>query len=117
LAKQDRIRLRALCIELAGPEAMDLRSFATDAAHIIFDVCDAFAIEPVVVMDARTVYGIRAEKVCRLWPTLSEAEDEEMIDLANLREPDIEDKDAPISPQDIEAMYSPRWRVAGIRNA
>jgi len=116
LAKTDRIKLRELCVELAGPSGPDLRNLRLDAGHLIFDVCSALAIEPVVVMDAKTVYAIRAEGADRLWPTLTEAEDEEMIELAGIREPEIKDEEVPVSPSGIEGMYSPRWRITGIRN-
>jgi hypothetical protein len=78
---------------------MDLRDFKTDAAHLLYDVCVALEIEPVVVMDARTVYGIRAEKFCRLWPTLTEAEDEEMVGLDNIRQSAELDEIGPVSEE------------------
>lgn len=92
LAKQDRIRLRRLCVELAGDEGKSLFDFRVDAAHLIFDVCDALTIKQCVVMDARTVYAIQSEAGNRLWPTLTESEYAEMAETDAIREPEYPDR-------------------------
>jgi hypothetical protein len=41
------------------------------------------------VLGIRMLMRIKAYEACRPWPTLSGAEDEELIELAGIREPEV----------------------------
>jgi len=117
LAFRETLALRHLVNELTEGGAEDALKLSLDAGRLLYDVAVAIGLDPWSVLNPAIMTRLLDEDVTRLWPTLTEAEDEELIELAGIREPEIKDKDTPISPQDIEAMYSPRWRVARIQNA
>jgi hypothetical protein len=96
-----------LCNELSENDALDLLQTLQPVALVLFDVCAALHMDPEEVLGAVMVRRIKWRGETRLWPTLTEAEDEELIELAGIREPDIPEKVGPV--WDVRAFY----RVSG----
>lgn len=87
LAWRDKLSLRRLCNEIEYQLPGTLMSRRVEPGWILFDVCAALNIDPRDVLPAETVNRIEAWKNSRLWPTLTEAEDEELVELDNIRVP------------------------------
>jgi len=91
LAWRDRLLLRALCHELCDETGKGLLEYRVEPAYIIFDVCTRLNVDPYDVLPPEIVNRIKEREHIRLWPTLSEAEEAELVDLAGIREPGLVD--------------------------
>lgn len=87
LAWRDRLNLRALCNEIEYELPGSLMSRRIEPGWVIYDVCQKLGVEPRDVLPAEVVNRIEQWKNSRLWPTLTEAEDAEMVELDGIRVP------------------------------
>jgi hypothetical protein len=80
-----------LCNELSEHGAIDLLQTLQPIALVVLDCCAILNLDPVEVLGPEMMGRIRRRGDTRLWPTLSESEEAEMVELANIRQSDEPD--------------------------
>jgi hypothetical protein len=86
LAWRDKLNLRILCNELSEHGTIDLLQTLQPVALVLLDCCAILSLDPGEVLGAEMMGRIKRRGDSRLWPTLTEAEDVEMVDLDNIRQ-------------------------------
>jgi hypothetical protein len=109
LAFREILNLRQLVAELSEDGRIDLLQTLQPVALVILDMCAVLALDPGEVLGSEMMGRIDRRGDTRLWPTLTAAEDAEMVELDNIRQMDLSDRDTPISTGDIDAMYHRNW--------
>lgn len=110
LAWRERQALRALCGELMEEEGKGLQNLQANAGLVMFDVCRALDIDPYVILPADVIVRVDEILSSRPWPTLTEAEHAEMVELENVRVSDNADLVCP------NTDYDPRNNQSGWLN-
>jgi hypothetical protein len=87
LAFREILNLRQLVAELSEDGRIDLLQTLQPVALVILDMCAVLALDPGEVLGSEMMGRIDRRGDTRLWPTLTEAEDKELIELAGIREP------------------------------
>jgi hypothetical protein len=106
LAWRDKLNLRMLVNELSEHGAIDLLQTLQPIALVILDCCAGLQLDPIEVLGPEMMGRIHRRGDVRLWPTLTESEDEELIELANVRQPYDDARDARIN--ELEMWRGPR---------
>jgi hypothetical protein len=99
LAFRETLALRQIVGELTEGNTRDGLSLRLDAGRLLYDVCVAIGLDPWSVLSPAVVSRILCEDARYLWPTLTEAEDAEMVELDNVREPYIPDTIRPVTEE------------------
>jgi len=86
LAFRETLALRKIVSELTEGSAEDALTLGLDAGRLLYDVCLAIGLDPWAVLNPAIMTRLLDEDVTRLWPTLAEAEDEEMAETDAIRE-------------------------------
>ena len=85
------LNLRMLVNDLTSESGIDLLKSPFSPGYILFDACTMIGLDPREVLPADIVNRVLARQLERPWPTLTEAEDAEMVELANIRQPEHSD--------------------------
>lgn len=84
LAWREKLNLRMLVDELSEGGQIDLLQTLQPIALVLLDACAALNVDPVDVLGCKIMGRIDRLGDIRLWPTLTEAEDNELINLDNI---------------------------------
>ena len=97
LAFRETLALRKIVNELTEGSAEHALNLQLDAGRLLFDVAVAIGLDPWSVLNPAIMVRLMNEDATRLWPTLTEAENAEMVELDNTRQPDKPDSHGPIT--------------------
>jgi len=89
LAFRETLALRKIVNELTEGSAEHALNLQLDAGRLLFDVAVAIGLDPWSVLNPAIMTRLLDEDVTRLWPTLTEAEHEELLELENIRQSDL----------------------------
>ena len=87
LAFRETLALRKIVNELTEGSAEHVLNLALDAGRLLYDVSLAIGLDPWSVLNPAIMTRLLDEDATRLWPTLTEAEDAEMVELDGIRVP------------------------------
>jgi hypothetical protein len=82
--------------ELNEQNEFGIATLNLPAEALLYDVCIALGLDPRAVLGPEAMGRIKRRGDTRLWPTLTVAEDEEMVELAGIREPVEPDEITPV---------------------
>ena len=109
LAFRETLALRKIVNELTEGSAEHALSTQLDAGRLLYDVAVAIGLDPWSVLNPAIMTRLLDEDVTRLWPTLSEAEGAELVELDNIRQADKPDRDCPL-PEEQRINEYEMWR-------
>ena len=106
LAWRDKLNLRILCNELSEHGEIDLLTTLQPVALVLLDCCDILNLDPLEVLGSEMMGRIKRRGDSRLWPTLTEAEDAEMVELDNIRQSEHSDWFYSLTEADKRALFA-----------
>jgi len=86
LAFRETLALRQIVNELSDDSAEHTLTMLLDAGRLLYDVAIAIGLDPWSILSPAIVCRILVEDAVRLWPTLTEAEHAEMVELDGIRD-------------------------------
>jgi len=100
---RDLLLLRRMVNDISEECSSNLLERRVEPGYVIYDVCTALSLDPKSVLPGATVDRIIESENVRLWPTLTDAENAEMVELSNIGRSDLSD---PISlvPEPVRAL-------------
>ena len=100
LAFRETLALRQIVEELTEGDLYNDMAVKMDVGRLLHDVAVAIGLDPWAVLNPAIMCRILDEDVTRLWPTLTEAENAELVDLASIRETVESDEISPVTGRD-----------------
>jgi len=105
LAFRETLALRRIVNELTEGSAKNALELEIDAGRLLYDVATAIGLDPWSVLNPAIMARLLDEGQTRLWPTLTEAEDAELVELANVRAPVFLDPVFPLTDAQLAEMF------------
>jgi len=85
-AYRETLALRKIVNELTEGSAENALNLSLDAGRLLYDIALAIGLDPWSILNPAIMTRLLDEDMTRLWPTLAEAEDEEMAETDAIRE-------------------------------